>query len=42
MGYDLIWKMDAEGGVEQMGEYDGAESASQNTGHLHMDSGLPN
>ena len=33
--------MDTEGDVEQMGDYDGAGSASQNTGHLHMDSGLP-
>ncbi len=41
MGYDSIWEMDVEGGVEQMGDYDGAGSSSQNTGHFHMDSGLP-
>ena len=33
--------MDTEGGVEQMGDYAGAGSASQNTDHIYMDCGLP-
>ena len=44
MGYDCDWEMDAEGGVEQMGDYVGAGPASQNTDHIHatlMDRGLP-
>jgi hypothetical protein len=43
-GICSIWEMDAEGGVEQMGDYDGAYragSAPQSTGHVHMDRGLP-
>jgi hypothetical protein len=41
MGYDIIWEMDAEDVVEQMGDYDGAGPASQNTDYVHMDRGLP-
>jgi hypothetical protein len=40
MGQDLVWEMDAEGGVEQMGDYAGT-AASQNTDHIHKDRGLP-
>jgi hypothetical protein len=27
MGYDCVWKMDTEGGVEQVGDYEGAGTA---------------
>jgi hypothetical protein len=41
MGYDRVWEMDAEGDVEQMGDYVGAGSVSQNTDYIYMDRGLP-
>ena len=41
MGYDRIGEMDTEGGVEQMGDYVGPGSASQNTDYIYMDRGLP-
>ena len=41
MGYDRVWEMDAEGVVEQMGDYVGAGPASQYTDYIHMDCGLP-
>ncbi len=40
-GYDIIGEMDAEGGVEQMGDHNGAGPASRNTDYIHMDRGLP-
>ena len=41
MGHNRIWELDTEGGVEQMGDYAGAGSTSQNTSHIYMDCGLP-
>jgi hypothetical protein len=41
MTHDCDREMDAEGDVEQMGDYAGAGPASQNTDHIHMDRGLP-
>ena len=37
MGYDSLWELDSESSVEPDGDCVGARSASQDTGHLHMD-----
>jgi hypothetical protein len=37
VGYDILWELDSENSVEPDGDCVGARSASQDTGHLHMD-----